>query len=496
VNAWAIPRPVGSTERTLVGILDNFAIIHGRLVMNRNYRAQSRKLTGLVITTIVFATSVGATSPRLAHTTEPPQAPKAAKLKVPAKDRPAAPSEEGAKAAISPAPATSFAVQGSCRDEEGYPLPGAEVVLFKFDRFGASPAQKWEQRTNATGEYRFENLKPLSKAVDDTEHYLVAARKPKHASRAQTIFGRRIDNELDLILASNPGTLSGQVTNEQGMPLAGVEVFLGPGGGPLPGFMHAVTDRQGRYSIADLPSWNADDTVTVNPKTRIRTVVSQCFFYLKHPDYPVTRGGYTGIPQEVDVQLEPGITIEGRVLDTVTGQPAAGAVVSAQGIKERGWGQVIADKAGAYKLVLTADQYNIWAEAKDRTSEALDSFEGPAGKTTKAPDLQLIAGGFIVGKVVDRTTGEPLSELPGGQPLLIAHYGPARPRSGAAVGITTVNKDGIYRLRVAPGDNYPYLMHDLDAERTPRNARKQGPIYVEEGETVTLDFHVGVKAEE
>jgi hypothetical protein len=42
----------------------------------------------------------------------------------------------------------------------------------------------------------------------------------------------------------------------------------------------------------------------------------------------------------------------------------------------------------------------------------------------------------------------------------VAHYGPARPRTGAAVTNTPINADGTYRLRVAPGRNYVYLMSD------------------------------------
>src|SRR5262249_25182985 len=155
-------------------------------------------------------------------------------------------------------------------------------------------------------------------------------------------------------------------------------------------------------------------------------------------------------------------------------------VVCAQGVQERGWAQVVANEKGIYRLVLTADAYNIWAKAKDRISVALDSFSGPIGETTQAPDLELITGDFIVGKGVYKATGGPLIKLPGGQPLHIGHHGPAFPKSGAAVGAARVADDGTYRLRVAPGDNYPYLMHDVEAERTPRNATKLPPIVVEE----------------
>jgi hypothetical protein len=298
-----------------------------------------------------------------------------------------------------------------------------------------------------------------------------------------------------LPLSTNVGALTGRVTDEKGAPLAGVEVFL-PLGNPLPGFMHGVTDKDGRYSIPDLKCWNAEDTVTFDPKTGTGSRVLHCSFRLKHPDYPLTIGLYTAIPQEVNVQLKPGMIIKGQVLDVVTGKPAAAATVAAQGLTERGFDQAVTDDKGAYRLSLTPDRYNIWAQAKDRTAAALDSFEAQVGEVTKAPDLKLVAGGFIAGKVVDKATGKPMNRLPGGHAVRVANHGPARPLSGGAVEGTVVQNDGTYRLRVAPGPNYPYLMHEVDAERTPYNVRSLPPIIVREGETVTLDFHVAALADD
>ncbi|HVC93840.1 MAG TPA: M56 family metallopeptidase, partial [Pirellulales bacterium] len=485
----------------LLGASDKSTRLQRRLAMIRDYRARSWKMTLLGVVVIVVTSAVGLTNPPAVNTTEATQTTEAPQTtETPDgtvdEEAPEAQSDEPADGSSNPASKTSFEVKGRCLDDEGNPLKEAEVVLFLFDSYGAPPTQTWRRQTGASGEYRFGDLKPLSEVEGRSQSFCVAGRKPKYASSARMIFVSEKRTDFDLTLASNSGTLSGRVTNEREEPLARADVFLPTAGVPLPGFMNAVTDKDGRFAIPDLKCWNAKDTETFDPKTGFGTVVSQCYIYVKHADYPLTRGGYSGIPQEVDVQLKPGMIIEGRVVDIVTGRLAAGAVVSAQGNKEHGWAQVTADENGEYRLVLNADQYNIWAQTNDRTSVALNSFTGPTGKTTRAPDLELISGGIIAGKVVEKTTGKPLSKLPNGQHLSIGHHGPAFPKSGAAVGVAAVAGDGSYRLRVAPGANYPYLMHLVDAERTPRNATALEPIIVREGETVTLDFHVGAIAED
>jgi beta-lactamase regulating signal transducer with metallopeptidase domain len=479
----------------LLGTSDPSARLQRRLVMIRSYRGRSWKSTVLAAAAIALAAMLGLTSPPAAQTQERSGgATTIEDAKGDATERSADKLPDGLSGGVE---GKSFEIQGRCLDDDGKPLEGVEVCLFFFDRIGAPPTKKCEQKTGASGAYRFENLKPLTTLDEDQQHYLVAARRPKYSSSARLVFLGTTSSGLDLPLSSNVGALSGRVTDEQGEPVSGADVYLSLGGAPLPGFLHDVTDKEGRYSIADFKCWNAEDTTTSDPKSGTVERVAYCSFRVRHPEYPLTIGKYSAIPQEVNVQLKPGVTIEGRVLDIVKGEPAAGAIVTAQGIEEHGWANVVTDEKGWYRLLLTADRYNIRAHAKDRTSIALDSFEGTAGEVTKAPDLKLIAGGFIVGKVVDKATGKPVTKLPNSSHgVSVAHHGPAFPQSGAQVGGTVVQADGTYQLHVAPGPNYPYLMHDVEAERTPRNATSAEPVVVREGETVTVDFHVGPLANE
>lgn len=492
----------------LLGISNTSATLQRRLAMIRDYRKQTWKTNLLAVALIAAAMAVGLTSPPDAITVAAPQTAAASTADDAPQNRPDGKQAETASnnpedRTSEPAAEGSLEIKGVCHDGDDHPLPGAEVALYRLEYYGGAPTQLWSQKSDAKGAFRFGNLRPIAESDGISNIYVLGARQAKHTSYLRIIRDGDFHKELELKLSKNTGALSGRVTNEQGVPLAGAEVYLASNPG-LSGFMHAVTDEAGRYSIPDLGCWNAKDQETYDPKTGIGKSVWRCYFCVRHPDYPITRGAYSEIPQEVNVQMEPGMRIDGRVLDDVTREPAAGVLISAQEVnpstvstkKIGGNGAfVMTDSKGTYRLSLTEGQYNIRAQAKDRTCIALDSFSGPVGKTTEAPDLKLIPGGFIAGKVVDKTTGKPLSKLPGGQQMHIAHYGPAFPKSGAAVGAATIAEDGSYQLRVAPGANFPYLMHDVEAERTPRNLLYLPPIMVSEGETVTLDFHVGEAAE-
>ncbi len=204
------------------------------------------------------------------------------------------------------------------------------------------------------------------------------------------------------------------------------------------------------------------------------------YFEVRHPDYAPTRGSYWGIPQVVNVTLYPPAVVEGQVIDQVSGKPLADVAVNAQGIVTRDWKPTRSDQDGRYRLLLNKDHYNIWAEADDRIAIAVKILSAESGKTVKDADIRMVRGGFVVGTVIDRKTGEPVTPGPN-KVFQVAHYGPARPRTGAAVASTVVNPDGSYRLRVAPGRNYVYLMNGGDSAY----------VEVEDGRETKLDLRTG-----
>ena len=158
----------------------------------------------------------------------------------------------------------------------------------------------------------------------------------------------------------------------------------------------------------------------------------------------------------------------------------AKVVVSTQGIAYGDWQQTQTDETGHYRLRTNKDHFNVWAEADYRIAIAAKAVAAEPGKVLDNIDILMVRGGFVEGVVFDGTTGKPVAPL-ADKPIYVAHYGPARPKTGAAVTSTTVNPDGTYRLRVAPGRNYMYLMSGGTSEY----------VDVREGGVTQLDLKTG-----
>jgi hypothetical protein len=189
--------------------------------------------------------------------------------------------------------------------------------------------------------------------------------------------------------------------------------------------------------------------------------------------------------------------IEGRVVYEDSGKPAVGVRISAQAhsghvIGNRAtYGTAMTDGEGRYRLVnLSPANWNVWAETGGWTVIAIDSLPVVAGQEVKDADLKLIKGGVIKGRVIDGVTGKPTS-MAGGQQIMIGVYGPARPRTSAAVTGGPVDRNGEFQLQVPPGKNYPYVM-----SINPRRIGG-GMKYLEEGVDVAngketeIEFRLG-----
>jgi hypothetical protein len=85
------------------------------------------------------------------------------------------------------------------------------------------------------------------------------------------------------------------------------------------------------------------------------------------------------------------------------------------------------------------------------TARAVEGVRVRAGADTPA-DLVVITSRPLRGVVVDRDTGQP---VPG---IQVGCYGPARPRSGAAVESHKADDQGRFTFHVPPGEHYVYLM--------------------------------------
>lgn len=390
----------------------------------------------------------------------------------------------------------NWVIAGVCSDEDGKPLSGVRVVLYREDHEQQTAERLADQTTADDGRFRFTGLaRPPADFVRMSRAYGLVLTK---AGRGSIVTSLRQATQDSLQFNFRPAaTLQGRVTDASGKPLTGVRVWARSlFTGPVDEAGSARTDADGRYAIKDMTAIGEDARRPMPEGKGMMKSWGGSYFDVVHPDYGHERPMYRSMPATVDVILRPAGIVEGRVFDHVTVRPAAGVLVSMQGTNREGpqgggWGRTRTDATGKYRFQsVAAGKYNIWADAADRTCAALDSFAVEAGKQHAAPNLGLIEGGWIEGRVIDAAAGSPISGRTDRGQVKVGIYGPARPRSGAAVQSVDVDTDGRFRMRVAPGLNFPYIMTPGYFQTIENQDLLQTGVEVKAGETTTVGFRV------
>jgi beta-lactamase regulating signal transducer with metallopeptidase domain/5-hydroxyisourate hydrolase-like protein (transthyretin family) len=388
-------------------------------------------------------------------------------------------------------------VAGVCQDENGADLKDIRVTVYREDFNQLKTERLREATTDDGGRFRFTDLPALPGPNERGGWMLVLACTRKgRASAIQWITAETPKGKLTITM--KPGaTLQGRVTDPDGKPIASAWVWTyGFRNDPLPGARSSRTDAEGRYAITDLDAWDvATQKPTPSGDGRTMKTISHGYFWVRHPDYGEERPIYKRVPDTINITLQPAAILSGRVLDQITGKPAVDVLVSMQAThksKEPWFYQARTDRDGKYRFSSLPDAtYNLWATAPDRSCAAIDSFAVTAGKTHTAPDLMLIEGGWIEGRLIDAESGKPISHHPQNQQrLTVAIYGPSRPKSGACCLPSDVDDRGNFRLHVAPGINFPYIMYPDVWNRTQRREFYQKGIEVKSGEIVNLVFRI------
>ncbi len=396
-----------------------------------------------------------------------------------------------------PAAKKTIHLAGICQDEHGAALKDVRVTVYRENFRQLKTERLREGVTDDRGEFRFTDLPAFPQRDEGREWtYVLTYTKKGRASGIQQLSYETPTDKLTISMKP-AATLQGRVTDPSGKPIAGAWVWTnGLSTDLLPGVCSCRTDADGHYAITDLPAWDvATQKPQVSADGRTSTMISHCYFYVRHPDYGELRPMYKRVPDTINITLHPAAIIEGRVLDQLTGKPAADVLVRMQSTnnsKAIGFHQTRTDRDGKYRFTSLPDAiFNIWVDAPERACAAVDSFAVTAGKKHTAPDLTLIEGGWIEGRLIDAETGKPVSRDPRSQRrLAVAFYGPSHPKSGAACGSSDVDDSGAFRLHVAPGVNLPYIMYPDVWNRTQRREYYQKGIEVKSGEVVSLVFRI------
>lgn len=223
---------------------------------------------------------------------------------------------------------------GTVTYSDGTPVPNVPIVL--NNGLGQSTT------TDADGHYFF--MLPVAS-------YTVTEQEPNHGYLSDTTTVTADHTAVvDFMLDILPGSLSGTVTDQDGLPLAGVQIFAYDKSSISSMQYTATTDAAGQYAFASVPP--ASYSVTAS-----------------HTSYAAqTHAGvvYTNQNTVVDFQLpnNPGL-LEGTITSRETGAPLAGAtvVVGPDGIR------LTTDANGHYSIMLVEGDYSVTASYPDYNAE-------------------------------------------------------------------------------------------------------------------------------
>jgi hypothetical protein len=248
------------------------------------------------------------------------------------------------------------------------------------------------------------------------------------------------------------------------------------------GIQSARTNARGEFEIAD--------------------VVGRGNCVIEHPEYARRTLQHLSFNDVAELRVSRGGILEGRVVDTVTGNPAVGLSVDMQPIS-RPWpiddaalfsASAKTDSQGRYRIgSIPTGKFNVFVSSvPGRASVALDSLAIQAGQVVPAPPIRLVKGGLVKGRLIDDATGEP-AVAADDEHVKIGAYGPSRPPSGAAIEGFPVRTDGTFELRLPPGKNHVYLSGGPFLVRKPGDpyaSQDIREINVKEGAETTIEFRV------
>jgi hypothetical protein len=287
-------------------------------------------------------------------------------------------------------PAISY--QGQVVDAEGKAIAGALVELFgaeSGERALVGITSSFE--TDEAGAFEFQ---APDWAVLEAQH-------PDHPpGRAQldeaAQLGRRLTITMGNAPAASDQVITGLVLGADGAALAGVEVqalFAGRGGA-IGRSASAMTDQAGAFVLAPLDA--ARYVVRATPK------VGGAFVQRG----PVDPGAF------VELRLEPGLSIEGRLVDDAGDVVAAGTVELSRVVDPLRRARIasvsVFDVQGRFRFDgLQPGRYELRGTAQGRARSDAVAVELPT--TGKPIEVVLGQGGAVHGRVVDGRTHDPIA---------------------------------------------------------------------------------------
>ncbi|GMK42639.1 hypothetical protein PCCS19_56990 [Paenibacillus sp. CCS19] len=272
-------------------------------------------------------------------------------------------------------------VSGTVTDSSGNPIAGAILTISLNVSGGGLITTRYVSQTD--GSYLIENLFPAP--------YLITVAANTFQSTFQSVTVASEQRAVaNFVLQSNPGTLSGTVVDNNGIPVAGAAVLIKTSTGNGVTIATIFSDPNGHFQTSSLAPGNY-------------TLLSSA------PDFQTASATVTVRSDEVTpitlvLLPDPG-SIQGSVVDARTGQPIFGVLVSVTDINNFQIASIIADDVSTFRFdSLPPGSYTVAVRALHYQSGTLGAIV--MSNSTTPIDFRLQPEpGIILGKVAPAIGG-------------------------------------------------------------------------------------------
>jgi len=391
---------------------------------------------------------------------------------------------------FAPSALAEFKVGGRVVDESGEPIAAASVYVLKLTErlsYKDEVAQILVQaQTQTDGSGRFSL--PLEKPPTIWELYTLAARHRDYGLALVTNYElyQRRESLADITLTvTKPGCIKGRVTDQEGNPVSGavvvptvtIDLFdVGPTTVNLPPceqLLSTTTGAYGTFVVNELPA-----------KARAALIVS-------HPNFATTAlgsiyddvGGTVQVgATDVEVKLERGATIEGKVTFQDTGRPVEGALIRAVPVPTESEASVSrlagrmlvgtikakTDKDGRYIVRgVPEGRYGVEVEYPDWTAEAKQVLEISKGARLIDQNFVLTKGVLVSGRFMIAETGTPVKDG-----YIVIIDGTGLVKNGGTRQPIQAGADGTFQFRQPPG-NVAFSAYRVLSGQAPEQVSRQ-----------------------
>lgn len=360
-----------------------------------------------------------------------------------------------------PAPASGETLLIRCVDEQGNPVPGAEVYLYEM--FGkrllyqsGSDLREFAHaplKTDSKGEASF------TRHAKDGEPFAarLLARLPGKLVGGTALEASEFPKDAPFEIKLHPsGRISGRVITSEGGSLARVKVRLlrwmlmqteryeaftaypSLEHDQFPAFMETRPDAEGRFELSDLPASASAAVAAFGPGYGLAQQLSM-----------------PGHSSPLEITLEKEAFIEGTITEAGTGTPAAGARLTARPDPKTGIRgdlipyEALADAQGRFRIgSLQAGGYTVSLDWTDKWTMQPMEVAVKNGET-KTITLQRQPGTVVSGVVSEQGTGKPIAGA-----LVSAASNDV---GGEGLDSSQTDSAGRYSLLLPPGNSLIYM---------------------------------------